>query len=106
VHCGASIVKNIDGKPIWPDWVAFSGEAGGSICPECAVGEPWLKQVPIGALQIANILYEHGPDGMKDKKISKRLRQELTALTKDYIELKLEGKIKSAEFLKMISDEE
>jgi DNA repair protein RecO (recombination protein O) len=106
VHCGTPIAQNVDGKAIWPEWVAFSGEEGGTICPECAINEPWLKQVPIGALQIAHILYEYGPDGMKDKKISKRLREELNALTKDYIELKLEGKIKSADFLKMISEEE
>ncbi len=105
VHCGIPIPTVIDGKTVWPDWVSFSGEAGGTICPECSVGEPWLKQVPVGALQIAMILGEHGPDIMKDKKISKRLREELNALTKDYIELKLEGKIKSADFLKMISEE-
>lgn len=105
VHCNTPIAKEINGKMVWPDWVAFSGESGGAVCPECAVGEPWLKKVPAGALQIAAILFEHGPDAMRDKKISKRLREELNALTKDYIELKLEGKIKSADFLKMITED-
>ncbi len=105
IHCGTPIAVNINGVLTLPDWVAFSGENGGTVCPECSTGESWLKKVPAGALQIANILYEYGPDAMKDKKISKRLREELTALTKDYIELKLEGKIKSADFLKMITGE-
>jgi DNA repair protein RecO (recombination protein O) len=106
VHCGVPIASVVDGKTVWPDWVSFSGDAGGAVCPGCAEGELWLKSIPVGALQIAMILGEYGPDAMKGKKISKRLRDELNALTKDYIELKLEGKIKSAEFLKMISDEQ
>ncbi|MHB9134589.1 MAG: DNA repair protein RecO [Armatimonadota bacterium] len=100
-HCQSSLARpGAEGQPEWPTWLGFSAAQGGALCPECMTGVPGAKRIAAGTVQVAQLLLHRGAEAMEGLKLSDRLRREIAATFREYLEYRLERQLHSARFLR------
>lgn len=106
VHCQTALATlGSDGRAVWPTWLGFSVAHGGSLCPACLPVVPGAKRIAAGTVQVAQLLLTHGASALADLQLSDRLRREIETTFRDYLEFRLERRLKSVRFLRDWGDQ-
>lgn len=99
-HCGLPLARlDADGRPEWPVWLGFSVGQGGAVCPACLPAVPGAKRIAAGTVQVAALLLAHGSAALAGLALSAPLRREIAETLRDYLEFRLERRLRSARFL-------
>lgn len=106
VHCQKALAGHgSDGRAVWPTWLGFSVAHGGSLCPTCLPVVPGAKRIAAGTVQVAQLLLTQGISALVGLQLSDRLRREIETTFRDYLEFRLERRLKSARFLRDWGDQ-
>jgi len=100
-HCQIPLARRgEDGHPVWPTWVGFSSSQGGALCPDCLKTVPGARRVAAGTLQVTHLLLSRGADALAGLRLSLPLRREIADTLRDYLEYRLERRLRSSRFLR------
>jgi len=100
-HCQVPLARQgEDGRPAWPTWVGFSSSQGGALCPDCRKTVPGARRVAAGTLQVTHLLLSRGADALAGLRLSLPLRREIADTLRDYLEYRLERRLRSSRFLR------
>ena len=100
-QCLTPLARHDDeGRLQWPTWIGFSASQGGALCPNCQGNVPGAKRIAAGAVQVLHLLLVQGTDALENLSISARLRREVESVMRDYLEYRLEKRLRSVRFLR------
>ncbi len=106
-HCRLPLAAEGEGGRLeWPTWLGFSTGHGGALCPECLPVVPGARRVAAGTVQVAHLLLTRGADALAGLQLSDRLRREIEGTFRDYLEFRLERRLKSTRFLRRWDEQE
>jgi len=99
-HCGVPLSRRgEDGRVQWPVWLGFSAGQGGALCPACLGRVPGARRIAAGTVQVAGRLLAHGSVALAGLALSPPLRREIADTLQDYLEFRLERRLRSVRFL-------
>jgi DNA repair protein RecO (recombination protein O) len=83
----------------------FSPAAGGMLCPDCSLNQPFACSLSINAQKVLRLL--QGPDyiGASRVKIDGELAREMESIISDYLKHLLEREVKSAAWLDTLREQ-
>jgi len=99
-QCQAPLAKHdAEGHAHWPTWLGFSSSQGGALCPQCLPAVPGARRIASGTIQVAQVLLTHGASALATLRLSDRLRREIETTFREYLEYRLERRLRSVRFL-------
>jgi len=84
---------------ILPEDNFFSLEQGGLLCNRCGQSQPRARAVSVNAQKVLRYMQMHGPDQVRNIRISSTTHAEIESLLHSYLEYVLECELKSVAFL-------
>ncbi|MHB9024864.1 MAG: DNA repair protein RecO [Armatimonadota bacterium] len=100
-HCQTSLsTRGEDGRTLWPPWLGFSAGQGGALCPDCLPKIPGARRIAAGTVQVTQLLLQKGAEPIAGLKISDHLRHEIEQTLQEYLEYRLERRLRSTRFLR------
>ncbi len=104
-HCGVGLTfTGDDGRPVWPQWLGFSAAQGGAVCTDCLPHVPGARRIAAGVVQVSQLLLARGIHTVRDVPLSDRLRRDLEHTYRDYLEYRLEKRLRSTLFLRELAE--
>lgn len=82
----------------------FSSRLGGVLCSECLPQDPYAFKCSMGSIKVIKQLAVLDLRKLNVLKISQELKQEIEHIMQDYISLRVERKLKTAEFIKTLKN--
>ena len=99
-HCRQSLARlDVHGQSSWPTWLGFSASQGGALCPACLPLAPGAKRIAAGTVQVMQRLLLQEFTAVEALSLSPRLRREIEATLREYLEYRLERRLQSVRFL-------
>ena len=92
-------------QPLSPVVNSFCANAGGMLCPLCALKQPFSFAVSLNALKVMRFIQDNNSDAVARLKIISSLSRELEALTRHYLRYLLEREVKSVEWLDTLREQ-
>ncbi|HEY3417020.1 MAG TPA: DNA repair protein RecO, partial [Armatimonadota bacterium] len=92
--------RSDDGRTLWPTWLGFSASQGGALCPDCLPKIPGARRTAAGTVQVIQLLLHQGAEPIAGLKISDPLRREIEQTLQEYLEYRLERRLRSTRFLR------
>lgn len=86
-------------EPLQPVVNSFSASGGGTVCPLCAMKQPFAFEITVNALKVLRFMQDHDLAGVLRLRIDPPLARELEALTRRYLKYLLERDVKSVAWL-------
>ena len=100
-HCQTALsTRGEDGRTLWPTWLGFSAGQGGALCPDCLPKVPGARRIAAGTVQVTQLLLQKGAEPIAGLKISDHLRREIEQTLQEYLEYRLERRLRSTRFLR------
>jgi DNA repair protein RecO (recombination protein O) len=84
---------------------SFLDNAGGMLCPLCALKQPFSFEVSLNALKVLRFIQDNNLDTVIRLKINSSLARELEALTRHYLRYLLEREVKSVGWLDTLREQ-
>lgn len=92
-------------RTLEPTTNSFCASIGGTLCPECALNQPFARPISVNALKVLRFIQRNEYNAVGRLKIDNALSLELEDITRSYLKYLLEREVRSANWLDELKEQ-
>ena len=92
-------------QPLQPITNSFCASIGGTLCPACALNQPFARPISVNALKVLRFIQRNDYNAVGRLKIDTQLSLELEDITRGYLKYLLEREVRSANWLDELKEQ-
>jgi len=92
-------------QPLQPTINSFCASIGGTLCPACALKQPFTRPISLNALKVLRFIQRNDYNAVGRLKIDTGLSLELEDITRGYLKYLLEREVRSANWLDELKEQ-